>query len=84
MANTLILFAKKKWVAFALQKLLTFLQQNIDVFENTLSTTVIKFVIDNALNNWAKIFSSEVNLLTFIYCKHLITVPVQPIYYTAP
>ena len=27
MANTLIFYAEKKWVAFALQKLLTFLQQ---------------------------------------------------------
>ena len=27
MANTFIVFAEKMWVAFALQKLLTFLQQ---------------------------------------------------------
>ena len=32
------------WVA--LQKLLTFLQQNINVFENTISTTVYEFVIN--------------------------------------
>ena len=30
--------------AFAMQKLLTFLQQNIDVFENTLATTINEFV----------------------------------------
>ena len=39
------------WVAFALQKLLTFLQQNISVFENALATTVIvnKFVINKLI-----------------------------------
>ena len=41
-----------------MQKLLTFLQKNISVFENTLATTVNKFVIYKlvnlyALNNWA-------------------------------
>ena len=46
MANALIFFAEKMWVAFALQKLLTFLQQNINVFENTLATIVNKFVIN--------------------------------------
>ena len=34
------------WVAFALQKLLIFLQQNIYVFENTLATTVTEFAIN--------------------------------------
>ena len=33
-------------VAVALQTLLTFLQQNINVFENTLATTVNKFFIN--------------------------------------
>ena len=45
MENPLIFFAKKKmWVAFALQKLLTFYSKNINVFENTLATTVNRFV----------------------------------------
>ena len=39
MANTLIFFAEK-W------KLLTFLQQSINVFENTLATTVNEFVMN--------------------------------------
>ena len=44
MANTLIFFFWKMWVAFALQKLLTFLQKkDINVFENTLATTVNEF-----------------------------------------
>ena len=48
MANTLIYpyFAEKMWVAFELQKLLTFLQQKINVFKNTLDKTVNKFVIN--------------------------------------
>ena len=62
MANTLIFFCwknvssfcidifllEKMWVAFAMQKLLTFFQQkNINVFENTLiATTVNEFVIN--------------------------------------
>ena len=33
------------WVAFALQKLLTYLQQNINVSKNTLAMTFNKFVI---------------------------------------
>ena len=33
-------------IAFALQKILTFLQQNINVFEKTLATIVSKFVIN--------------------------------------
>ena len=32
MANTLIFFAEKMWAAFALQKLLTFLQQKISMY----------------------------------------------------
>ena len=32
-----------------MQKLLTFLQQNINVFENTLATTVNEFVINEVL-----------------------------------
>ena len=46
MANTLVFFAGKIRVAFALQKLLTFLQQNINVYENTLATTVNEFIIN--------------------------------------
>ena len=46
MVNTLIFVAEKMWVAFALQKLLTFLQQNINALESTLDTTVIKFAIN--------------------------------------
>ena len=47
------------WVASALQQLLTFLQQNINVFENTLATTVTSLSLTSsvrihALNNWAK------------------------------
>ena len=45
MANTLIFFAKNFWVA-ALQKLPTFLHKIINVFENTLATTVNEFVIN--------------------------------------
>ena len=37
------------WITFALQKLLTFLQQNISVFENTLATIVNEFVINEVL-----------------------------------
>ena len=44
-ANTLIFLAKKMWVAFAVQKLLTFCSQNINVFENTIPTTVKKIFI---------------------------------------
>ena len=32
MANTLIFFAEKMWVAFAMQKLLTFFQQKISMY----------------------------------------------------
>ena len=46
MANKFIFFAEKMWVAFALQKLLTFLQQTINVFENTFATTVNEFAIN--------------------------------------
>ena len=52
MANSLIFFAEKMWVAFALQKLLTFLQQEKKhtkkptVFKNTLAITVYEFVIN--------------------------------------
>ena len=46
MANTLILFAEKMWVAFALQKLLTFFAAKNNVFENTLATIVNEFVIN--------------------------------------
>ena len=45
-ANTLIFFAEKMWVPFALQKLLTFFSKNINVFENTLAATVNKCVIN--------------------------------------
>ena len=41
-ANTLIFFAEKKGE----QKLLIFAAKNINVFENTLATTVNKFVIN--------------------------------------
>ena len=35
------------WVAFALQKLLTFLQEKYEmVFENTIATTINEFVIN--------------------------------------
>ena len=47
MLNTLIFFAEKMWVAFALQKLLTLWSKNINVSENTLVTTVDKLVINN-------------------------------------
>ena len=33
------------WVAFALQKLLTFLQEKFNVFENTLALTFNEFII---------------------------------------
>ena len=47
MANTLIFFAeKKKWVVLIRKSYLHFLQQNINVFENTLATTVDEFVIN--------------------------------------
>ena len=36
--------------AVALQTLLTFLQQNINVFENTLATTINEFVINELVN----------------------------------
>ena len=50
MANSLIFFAQKMWVAFALQeKLLIFLQKNINNFENTLATTVNEFVINELI-----------------------------------
>ena len=44
----LVFFAEKKKVSnFCItKKLLTFLQQNINSFENTLATTVNEFVID--------------------------------------
>ena len=41
-----IFLLKKMWVAFALQKLLTFCSKTINVFENTLVTTVNEFVIN--------------------------------------
>ena len=43
------IFCWKMWVAFAVHKLLTFLQQNINVFENTLATTVKEFVINELI-----------------------------------
>ena len=47
MANTLIFFTEKKmWVAFALQNYSHFCSKNINVLENTLATTVNKFVIN--------------------------------------
>ena len=51
MANTLIFFAEKMWVAFELPKLLIFLQQNINVFEYNLATTVNEFVINELVND---------------------------------
>ena len=63
MANTLIFFAEKMWVASALQKLHRFCRKNIYVFENTLTTLVNEFaiskLINNALNNWALIFRQK-------------------------
>ena len=45
MANAFKFSAEKMWVA--LQKLLTFLQQNkINIYENTLATIVNEFVIN--------------------------------------
>ena len=44
------IFAEKMWVAFALQKLHTFLQQNNNAFENTLATIVNEFVINKLVN----------------------------------
>ena len=41
MANTLILFAEKMWVAFA--------AKIINIFENTLATTVYEFVINKLI-----------------------------------
>ena len=50
LTDTLIFLAEKMWVAFALQKLLTFLQQtNINVFENTLATIVKDFAINKLI-----------------------------------
>ena len=49
MANTLLFFDEKMWVAFASQKLLTFLQQNINISKNILTTTVNKFVINELI-----------------------------------
>ena len=47
MANTLIIFAEKMWVALAMQKLLTFFEAKISMYlEKTLATTVNKFVIN--------------------------------------
>ena len=46
MANTLIFFAEEIRVAFALQSYSHFLSKNLNVFENTLDTTVNKFVIN--------------------------------------
>ena len=37
------IFAEKMWVAFALQKLLTFLQQKYQLFENTLAKTLVEW-----------------------------------------
>ena len=76
MANTLIFFAEKMWVAFTVQKLLTFLQQKKrkkkkkekknNVSENTLATTVNKFVINKlvklTMHNWALVFCTSVLL----------------------
>ena len=53
MVNTLIFFAEKMWVAFASQRLLTFLQQKYQYIwkylsynsENTFATIVNEFVI---------------------------------------
>ena len=47
MANTLIIFVEKMWVALAMQKLLTFFEAKISMYlEKTLATTVNKFVIN--------------------------------------
>ena len=46
MAKTLIFFAEKMWVAFALQNYSHFCSKNINVFENTLATIFNKFVIN--------------------------------------
>ena len=56
MANTLIIFAEKKYEKYCTAKL-NFCSKNINVFENTLATTVNKSVINelvnDALNKWA-------------------------------
>ena len=59
------------WVAFALQKLLTFLQQNINVFENTSATTVNEFVI-NKLVKLTMLWTTGPSLLmtVLIYPKY--------------
>ena len=47
MANTLSDIFAEKWVVFALQKLLIFFcSKNINVFENTVATTVKQFVMN--------------------------------------
>ena len=44
MANTLIFFAEKMWKATHI-----FSEKNINVFENTLATTVKEFVINKLI-----------------------------------
>ena len=61
MANTLIFFAEKMWVAFAL----TFCIKNISVFENTLVTIVNKFVI-NELIKLTMLWTTEPRRFSFL------------------
>ena len=49
MANTLIFFAEKMWVAFA-KATNIFCNKHINVFENTLATTVHEFVLMSLLS----------------------------------
>ena len=50
MVNTSIVFAEKNLSSFCIAKLLTFLQEKkINVFENTLATSVNVFVINKLI-----------------------------------
>ena len=74
--NILIFFAEKMWVAFAVQKLLTFFQQKISAYLSiTLDVNFNESLTNDvvSLDNWALIFSEfSLGLLTTDFLWYVI------------
>ena len=71
MTNTWIVWVEKKMcVAFALQNLLIFCSQNINIFENTIAATVNEFVINKCFEHMGPgISSTQQSMNSFILAR---------------